>query len=52
LVILSTSNPIPWIFLVDQLNTHKSDPLVRLAAEECDINVALGIKDKQAIDGC
>ena len=33
-----------WIFVVDQLNTHKSEALVRLVAERCNINVDLGTK--------
>ncbi len=38
-----------WIFLVDQLNTHKSESLVRLVADECDLSVALGVKGKSGI---
>jgi transposase len=33
-----------WIFIVDQLNTHKSETLVRLVAERCHLHVDLGKK--------
>jgi hypothetical protein len=38
-----------WIFIVDQLNTHKSEALVRLVAEACDLAVDLGVKGKAGI---
>jgi len=38
-----------WVFIVDQLNTHKSDSLVRLVAERCGIEVDLGIKGRSGI---
>ena len=38
-----------WIFLTDQLNTHKSETLVRLVAERCKIDVDLGVKGKSGI---
>ena len=38
-----------WIFLVDQLNTHKSEDLVRLVQQQCELDVELGIKGKQGI---
>lgn len=38
-----------WVFIVDQLNTHKSESLVRLVAEWCGIETDLGIKDKSGI---
>jgi len=38
-----------WIFLVDQLNTHKSEALVRFVAQACEIDVELGIKGKNGI---
>ena len=38
-----------WIFLVDQLNTHKSESLVRLVAACCDIDHDLGVKGKSGI---
>ena len=38
-----------WIFIVDQLNTHKSEALVRLVAEACDLAVDLGVKGKAGL---
>ena len=38
-----------WIFIVDQLNTHKSESLVRLVAKRCGIEVDLGVKGKSGI---
>ena len=39
-----------YIFVMDQLNTHKSESLVRLIAQRCNIDEAtLGIKDKCGI---
>ncbi len=38
-----------WIFVVDQLNTHKSASLVEFVAEECSIDIDLGVKEKEGI---
>ena len=38
-----------WIFIVDQLNTHQSETLVRWVAEVCDIKADLGEKGKSGI---
>ena len=38
-----------WIFIVDQLNTHKSASLVRFVAAACDIDIDLGSKGKDGI---
>lgn len=38
-----------WIFVVDQLNTHKSESLVRLVAQLCDLDEDLGVKGKRGI---
>ena len=38
-----------WVFVADQLNTHQSESLVRLVAEECQIEEDLGIKGKSGI---
>lgn len=38
-----------WVFVLDQLNTHKSEALVRLVAERCAIEVDLGVKGKHGI---
>ena len=46
---LDTDQNRKWIFIVDQLNIHKSESLVRLVAERCDINTDLGVKEKSGI---
>ena len=38
-----------WIFLVDQLNTHQSESLVKLVAKYCQITKDLGVKGKSGI---
>lgn len=38
-----------WIFIVDQLNTHQSEGLVRLVAELCHLEDDLGLKGKAGI---
>ncbi len=38
-----------WIFIVDQLNTHKSETLVRLVAQHCGLETELGEKGKSGI---
>jgi hypothetical protein len=39
-----------YIFVMDQLNTHKSESLVRLIAERCELDETdLGIKEKSGI---
>ena len=38
-----------WVFVVDQLNTHKSETLVRWVAATCDIETDLGIKGKSGV---
>jgi hypothetical protein len=38
-----------WVFLVDQLNTHQSETLVRLVAEQCQIESDLGEKEERGI---
>jgi len=46
---IATDPEASWIFLVDQLNTHKSKTLVRLVADLCGINEELGVKGKEGI---
>ena len=46
---VDTDAQATWIFVVDQLNTHKSDALVRLVAERCALNDDLGVKGKSGI---
>jgi len=38
-----------WIFICDQLNTHKSETLVELIARACSVEVDLGVKGKDGI---
>ena len=38
-----------WTFVVDQLNTHQSETLVKLVAEYCEIKTDLGVKGKSGI---
>jgi transposase len=46
---IATDPDAQWIFIVDQLNTHQSESLVRLVAEECGIEIDLGEKGKEGI---
>ena len=39
----------PWIFMLDQLNTHTSESLVRWVAEACGLTEELGVKGKAGI---
>ena len=43
---IQTDPEAGWIFITDQLNTHQSETLVRLVAEQCGIQEDLGIKGK------
>jgi len=38
-----------WIFILDQLNTHKSETLVRLVDRLCDLKLDLGQKEQSGI---
>ena len=38
-----------WVFITDQLNTHKSESLVRLVAKHCNIKTDLGVKGESGI---
>jgi len=38
-----------WVFVADQLDTHKSETLVRLVAHRCGIDDDLGVKGKSGI---
>lgn len=46
---IATDRLAEWVFLVDQLNTHKSESLVRLVAQECQIESDLGEKEERGI---
>jgi len=38
-----------WVFVVDQLNTHQSEALVRLVAAQCGLTEELGVKGECGI---
>lgn len=46
---IDTDPEADWIFVVDQLNTHQSESLVKLVAERCEIKEDLGVKGKSGI---
>ena len=46
---LATDPEGKWIVIVDQLNTHKSESLVRLVARQCSLDEDLGVKGKKGI---
>jgi len=46
---IETDPEANWIFIVDQLNTHKSATLVRLVAACCELDIDLGVKEKSGI---
>ena len=46
---IDTEPEAGWIFIVDQLNIHQSESLVRLVAFRCGIKADLGVKGKSGI---
>jgi transposase len=46
---IATDPNATWIIISDQLNTHQSESLVRLVAEQCQIEDDLGVKGKSGI---
>jgi transposase len=46
---IDTDPDAGWIVVLDQLNTHKSEALVRLVAQRCGIDTDLGIKGRAGI---
>ncbi len=46
---IATDPAAPWLFIVDQLNIHKSEALVRLVARTCGITADLGEKEQRGI---
>lgn len=46
---VATDPEAEWVFIVDQLNTHKSAGLVQLIAELCGVDEDLGVKGRSGI---
>ncbi len=46
---IDTDPTAGWIFVTDQLDTHRSATLVELVARRCGIQDALGVKGKEGI---
>lgn len=46
---IATDPQAKWTFVLDQLNTHQSEGLVRLVAQHCHFPGDFGIKDKSGI---
>lgn len=46
---IDTDPDAGWVFIVDPLNTHLSEGLVRLVARRCNIDVDLGVKGRRGI---
>jgi len=46
---IDTDPEAPWIFVMDQLTSHKSEALVRLVAARCALDVDLGVKGHSGI---
>jgi putative transposase len=46
---IATDPDAHWTFVVDQLNTHQSESLVRLVAALCDLEMDLGVKGKGGV---
>ncbi len=47
--VISEPRVTRWRFVTDNLNTHKSESLVRYVAEESDLDIDLGVKGKSGI---
>jgi len=46
---IDTDPDAGWVFVVDNLNTHCSEELVRLVADRCDLNGDLGKKGRSGV---
>ena len=47
--VIATDPKANWIFVLDNLNTHSSESLVRLVAQACEITDDLGVKGKRGV---
>ena len=47
--VIDTDPHASWIFVMDQLNTHQSEMLVRLVAQRCGMTGDLGVKGESGI---
>ena len=47
--VIATDPQAGWCFILDQLNTHKSETLVRLVARHCNLTLDLGEKGQSGI---
>jgi transposase len=46
---VATDPAAEWVFIMDRLNTHRSEALVRLVADTCGIPDDLGVKEERGI---
>ena len=46
---IATDPEAPWIFIVDQLNTHQSETLVQLVADACRMEEDVGEQEKRGV---
>ena len=46
---INTDTDAGWVFVVDQLNTHMSEGLVRLVVKRCGMEIDLGVKGRRGI---
>ncbi len=47
--LIETDPEAEWVFIVDGLNTHQSESLVRLIARHCELDDPLGQKGKSGV---
>ena len=47
--VIATDPEGEWVIILDQLNTHKSESVVRLVAQYCNMDIKLGEKGKSGI---
>ena len=46
---IATDPEAVWVFVTDQLNTHQSESLVQLVADQCGISADLGVKGQSGV---